>query len=108
MARLSRESVNLPSDVRTFVSRHWIKAALDESDVHLRPLARRFPRAEAYKHWYANMIVAPARYRAALWASLGEKDGDMAFELAMARAEVQRLQLKVTGQGIQDCGSESC
>jgi hypothetical protein len=35
--------------------------------------------AELREHWYAVRILAPARYRAALWAAVGQRAGDHHF-----------------------------
>lgn len=90
MARLTRETVRVPADLRTFVSRRWIKAALDENDMHLGSLARRVTRSELYKNWYAVVIIAPARYRAALWEAVGESAGDQYFNEIMRSSKVSK------------------
>ena len=41
------------------------------------------PRAEVYKHWYAVAVIAPAWYRAALCAEIGERDGEVVYSEVM-------------------------
>jgi hypothetical protein len=57
--------------------------------MHLASLARRVARADLYRHWYAVIIIAPAKYRAALWEASGEADGERYFRSAIQSPKVQ-------------------
>jgi hypothetical protein len=100
MARLTRESGDVPSDLRTFVPRRWIKAALDNGDSHLASLARQLTRAEVYQHWYAVIVVAPALYRAALWDAVGQRDGEHHFEGVMGSLNVVNQRRRVMASAV--------
>jgi hypothetical protein len=98
MARLTLESIDVPADLVTFVPRRWIKAALDESDSFLASLASQLTRTEVHKHWYANVVIAPARYRAALWEAIGEAAGERHFRHEMDSPKVRRHMIDLIGK----------
>lgn len=91
MARLIRESADVPIGLRTFVPSRWIKEALDLHDPYLTPLERTLGRAAIHKHWYAITVIAPARYRAGLWLAVGEPDGERVFDEVMNSRRVREV-----------------
>jgi hypothetical protein len=71
---------------------------LDEGDAHLATIARRMTRTEVYKHPYAVIVIAPARFRSALWAAIGETNGEVYFQAVMTSDVVRVAQLRVLSQ----------
>ena len=69
----------IPEDLQTYDPARWIQDAVDHDDPFLSPELRALTPAELQTHWYGVRILAPARYRAALWASVGQRRGDAHF-----------------------------
>ena len=78
MRRRTPPATTVPADLRTFDPARWIQDAID-NDVYLDHLARRMSFAQLCVDWYATEIVAPNRYRLALWAAVGQAAGDRWF-----------------------------
>ena len=79
MAVFTRPRTHVPDDLEKFDARRWIRLSLVEGEEHLASIAARHNRAEVLKHWFAVMVIAPARYRRALHEAIGEVAGDDHF-----------------------------
>lgn len=75
MKRRTPLATTVPDDLRTFDAARWVQDAIDH-DVFLDHLARRLAHEELFTNWYATGIVAPNRYRLALWAAVGQVAAD--------------------------------
>jgi hypothetical protein len=69
----------IPADLQTFDCARWIQDAVDHHDPLLSPRLRALTPDELQEDWYAVRILAPARYRAALWEAVGQRSGDRHF-----------------------------
>jgi len=78
MRRRTPPATTVPLDLRTYDPARWIQDGLD-NDPYLDHLARRLTPGELFTNWYALQIVAPNRYRLALWAAVGQAAGDRFF-----------------------------
>lgn len=76
----------IPLDLRAFEPERWVQDAVDHDDPYLAPLVRRLSRAELFEHWYARRVIAPARYRQALWEAVGQSAGDHHFYAVRPRS----------------------
>ena len=76
MARFVKQRAATPEYLVRFEPKRWIREALNEDDDRIRAIARCHNRAQVLKHWYAIVVLAPARYRKALQDAMGVEDGD--------------------------------
>jgi hypothetical protein len=76
MKRRTPLATTVPLDLRAYDPARWVQDAIDHDDPFLSPLARRMSHGELLNDWYATEIVAPARYRLALWAAVGQVAAD--------------------------------
>ena len=79
MRRRTPPATTVPPGLRVYDPARWIQDGIDKADPFLAPLARRMSFAELCTDWYATEIVAPNRYRLALWAAVGQAAGDRFF-----------------------------
>ena len=69
----------LQPKLRTYDPARWIQDGIDHDDPFLAPLVRGMTATELFQSWYAQRVVAPARYRQALTAAVGQAAGDRWF-----------------------------
>jgi|GEM_PF-6729165 hypothetical protein len=69
----------IPEDLQTYEPLRWCQDAIDHGDPFIPPRLRGRPCAELLEDWYVPRVVAPARYRAALWDAVGQRAGDHHF-----------------------------
>ena len=79
MKRRTPPATTVPAALRTYDPARWIQDGIDQGDPFLAPLARRMSFAELCTDPYATGIIAPARYRQALHAAVGQAAGDRWF-----------------------------
>jgi hypothetical protein len=77
--RRRAKAETIPADLMTYSPARWIRDAVEHDDPFLSPRLRALTAAEVEEDWYGVRIVAPARYRAALWEAVGQRAGDRHF-----------------------------
>ena len=66
----------VPEDLQNYIPARWIQDALTHGDPFLSPRLRALTPDELLKEPYMVRILGAARYRAALWAAVGQRVGD--------------------------------
>jgi hypothetical protein len=65
--------------LQTYDCARWIQDTVDHDDPFLSPRLRALNPAELREDWCAVRILAPSRYRMALWDAVGQRRGDHHF-----------------------------
>lgn len=75
MRRIAK-AAEVPEALRVYDPLRWCQDAIDNDDSFIPPRLRGCTAAELLEDEYARRILAPARYRQALWDSVGQRRGD--------------------------------
>jgi hypothetical protein len=100
MARLTRNAVGVPDDLRTYVPKRWIQEILQDPSRHCHSRLKALPRDERFKDTFAIVIYAPALYRDALWAAVGERDGERHYQEEMSSQRVQKMKVAAIARSL--------